>query len=198
MSDTTIVRCKWCGSDPLYMRYHDCEWGVPVRDDQQLFAKLVLDGFQAGLAWITVLRKREAFECAFHDFDPHRVARFTDTDIQRLLANASIIRSRAKIAAAIKNARAWIQLREGPRGGDTAFSDLLWSHVAHRTLQPRFCSDSDIPAATAESEAMAVTLKKQGFSFCGPTICYAFMQAVGMTNDHIVNCHRHNALSPSV
>lgn len=187
----TVQRCWWCGSDPLYVAYHDQEWGVPVLDDRALFSKLVLDGFQAGLSWITVLRKRAAFERAFHGFDPERVARYGERDVARLLGNAGIIRSGAKIRAAITNAQAWTTIMEA---GPGAFRDLLWRHVDHRTRVNRFRAPADYPAATAESEAMARTLRAAGFRFCGPTICYAFMQAVGMTNDHLVTCFRHAPL----
>ena len=190
---TSIARCPWCGTDPLYVAYHDTEWGVPVTDDRALFEKLVLDGFQAGLSWITVLKKRSAFVRAFRGFDPVKVAKFGDRDIARLLADEKIIRSKAKINGAIKNARAWIDVMEA--GGRGAFADLLWQCVDHETIQNSFRADETIPAATGESEMMARTLKEAGFSFCGPTICYAFMQAVGMTNDHLVTCPRHRAVA---
>jgi DNA-3-methyladenine glycosylase I len=186
-----VHRCWWCGSDPLYVAYHDREWGVPVLDDRALYAKLVLDGFQAGLSWITVLRKREAFERAFHGLDPERVARYGERDVARLLRDEGIIRSRAKIRGAIANAQAWLAVMEG---GPGAFRDLLWRHVDFRTRVNRFRAPADYPASTPESEDMARTLRKAGFRFCGPTICYAFMQAVGMTNDHLVTCFRHAPL----
>ncbi len=185
-------RCWWCGEDPLCVAYHDREWGVPELDDRALFEKLVLDGFQAGLSWITILKKREAFRAAFAQFDPRRVAAFGARDVRRLLADAGIVRSRAKIEAAIGNAHSWLRVMER---GDGAFRDLLWQHTDHRTLVHRFRVKSDIPAATPQSAAMAKTLKKAGFKFCGPTICYAFMQAVGMTNDHLVSCPRHAAVA---
>lgn len=188
-----IARCPWCGVDPLYVAYHDTEWGVPVTDDRALYEKLVLDGFQAGLSWITVLKKRPAFQKAFRGFDPAKVARFGERDVARLLADDKIIRSRAKINGAIKNAQAWLAIMEA--GGAGAFRDLLWQNVDHETIQNAFRSDDKIPAATGESELMARTLKEAGFSFCGPTICYAFMQAVGMTNDHIITCPRHRAVA---
>ena len=187
----TITRCPWCGTDPLYVEYHDTEWGVPITDDRALYEKLVLDGFQAGLSWITVLRKREAFHHAFRGFDPQKVARFGARDRARLMADAAIIRSGQKIDSAIRNARAWVSLID--HAGPGSFRDLLWESVGHRTLQNSWSRDSSIPAATNESEAMARTLKKAGFGFCGPTICYAFMQAVGMVNDHLVECPRHRA-----
>ncbi|MFO0963639.1 MAG: DNA-3-methyladenine glycosylase I [Phycisphaerales bacterium] len=187
------TRCPWCGTDPLYVAYHDEEWGVPVLDDRALFEKLILDGFQAGLSWITILRKREAFRRAFRDFDPERVARFGARDVARLLQDEGIVRSRAKIEGAVRNARLWCELIDAQ--GPGAFRDLLWQHVGHRTLQPRLRTLAQIPAVTPQSEAMAKQLRKAGYTFCGPTICYAFMQAVGMTNDHIVPCHRHAAVA---
>ena len=185
------ARCPWCGSDPLYVAYHDREWGVPVTDDRALFEKLVLDGFQAGLSWITVLRKRAAFTRAFARFDPERIARFGAADRRRLLADASIIRSRAKIDAAIGNARIWTDVMNA--GGRGAFRDLLWQSVHHETQVHRYRSIREVPPTSRESEAMSRTLRDAGFRFCGPTICYAFMQAVGMVNDHLVTCPRHKA-----
>lgn len=172
------------------MAYHDTEWGVPVTDDRALYAKLVLDGFQAGLSWITILRKRPAFERAFKGFDPERVARFSDRDVQRLLGDAGIIRSRAKIDAAIGNARAWLRVMEA---GDGSFRDLLWEQVGHRTIDLKLVRAGDIRAQTPQSEALAKALKQRGFAFCGPVIVHAFMQAVGMVNEHLVTCPRHRA-----
>ncbi len=183
-------RCFWCGTDPLYVEYHDEEWGVPVTDDRALFEKLILDGFQAGLSWITILRKRDAFRKAFAEFDPLRIARFGEKDIQRLLGNEGIIRSRQKIQATIRNARLWRAMMES---GDGTFRDFLWQHVDHKTRTNHLRGKSDFEAQTDQSRAMSKSLKKAGFSFCGPTICYAFMQAVGMVNDHVVTCHRHAA-----
>ena len=188
---TLRERCFWCGNDPVYVAYHDEEWGVPVLDDRALFEKLVLDGFQAGLSWITILRKRDAFRTAFREFDPLKVARFNERDVTRLLQNEKIVRSRAKINGAIKNAQMWIALMDG---GDGAFRDFLWKHVDHRTKLNQLRGREDIEAETTESRAMAKDLKKHGFSFCGPTICYAFMQAVGMVNDHLVTCDRHRTI----
>ena len=185
------TRCWWCGTDPVYVKYHDTEWGVPVTDDRALYEKLVLDGFQAGLSWITVLRKRPAFQQAFHGFDPAKVARFGARDVARLLKDEGIIRSRAKIDGAIANARAWESVMEA--GGRGAFRDLLWQHVGHATKVNALRRPSDIRPTSTESERMAKTLKKAGFKFCGPTICYAYMQAVGMVNDHLVSCPRHEA-----
>jgi DNA-3-methyladenine glycosylase I len=183
-------RCWWCGTDPVYVAYHDTEWGVPVVDDRALFEKLVLDGFQAGLSWITILRKREAFQRAFEGFEPARVARFGERDIARLLRDDGIVRSRLKIAGAVRNARAWLEVMEA---GDGAFRDLLWSHVGGRTIDPRLARREDIRAESPESVALAKTLRKRGFTFCGPVIVHAFMQAVGMFNEHLVSCPRHAA-----
>lgn len=180
-------RCPWPGDDPLYIAYHDTEWGVPERDDRALFEKLVLDGFQAGLAWITILRKRETMRAAFDGFDPFVIARYGEGDINRLLGDAGIIRSRAKIEAAIGNARAWIAIQEKGPG----FSAFLWDFVDGAPVQNRFAAMSEVPAQTPTSQAMAKALKSAGFKFCGPVIVYAFMQAVGMVNDHLVTCPRH-------
>lgn len=187
----STARCWWCGDDPTYVRYHDTEWGVPVLDDRALYEKLVLDGFQAGLSWITVLKKKPAFVKAFKGFHPEQVARFTERDVARLLQDEGIIRSRAKIQGAVTNAQAWLEIMDA---GPGAFRDFLWQHVEFKTQVNRFKERTDIPAQTAQSAAMAKALKKAGFTFCGPTICYAFMQAVGMTNDHLVTCFRHAPL----
>jgi DNA-3-methyladenine glycosylase I len=183
-------RCAWAGSDPLYVAYHDTEWGVPEYDSRALYEKLVLDGFQAGLSWITILRKRENFRKAFHDFDPHRIARYGARDMDRLLRNDGIIRSRAKIEAAVKGARLWLDIEAKTPGG---FRDLIWKHVGGKPQINRFRSTDQIPAQTEMSEALAKDLKSRGFSFCGPVIVYAFAQAIGMVNDHVVGCHRHKA-----
>jgi DNA-3-methyladenine glycosylase I len=182
------TRCRWPGVDPLYLSYHDQEWGVPEHDSRALYEKLVLDGFQAGLSWITVLRKRENFRKAFHGFDPARIARYGSRDIDRLLKNDGIIRSRAKIEAAIRGARLWLDIEEKEPGG---FSTLIWKHVDGRTQVNHFPSHDRIPAQTAMSEALAKDLKARGFNFCGPVIIYAFAQAVGMVNDHVTACFRH-------
>ena len=181
-------RCGWCGTDPLYVAYHDQEWGVPERDPRALWEKLVLDGFQAGLAWITILRKREGMRDAFDGFDPEIVAQYGEEDIQRLLGDARIIRSRAKINAAINGARIWLEMRDG--GQD--FSEWLWSFVGGRPIQTTWTDYRQAPTQTAESVAMAKALKARGFNFCGPVIVYAFMQAVGMVNDHQTTCFRHS------
>lgn len=181
-----MERCGWVGSDLLYEAYHDTEWGVPEFDSQALWEKLVLDGFQAGLSWITILRKREDFRDAFQGFDPHVIARWGDDDVTRLLGNPGIIRHRGKIEATITNARAWLTIE-----AETDFATYLWDHVGHSPLQNRWQSLADVPAQTDLSVKISKDLKKRGFKFCGPTIVYAFMQAVGMVNDHLVTCPRH-------
>jgi DNA-3-methyladenine glycosylase I len=183
-------RCPWPGEDPLYVAYHDQEWGVPEWDDRALYEKLVLDGFQAGLSWITILRKRDAFRRAFDGFRPDRVARYGDREIARLLADEGIVRSRAKIVSAIRGAQRWLDIMERVPGG---FSELIWRHVDGRSLQNRWRSSKQVPTQTAMSEALAKDLKQHGWSFCGPVIVYAFAQAIGMVNDHLVTCHRHRA-----
>jgi DNA-3-methyladenine glycosylase I len=181
-------RCWWPGEDPLYIAYHDSEWGVPEYDSRALYEKLVLDGFQAGLSWITILRKRENFRRAFHNFDPHKIARYGSKDLERLLKNDGIIRSRAKIEAAIKGARLWLEIEEKEDGG---FRNVIWKHVDGKPQLNQFKSKDKIPAQTAMSEALSKDLKQRGFNFCGPVISYAFAQAVGMVNDHLTSCFRH-------
>ena len=183
----SLHRCAWCGTDPLYVAYHDTEWGVPEYDARALWEKLVLDGFQAGLAWITILRKREGLRDAFDGFDPEKVAAYGEADIERLLGDARIIRSRAKINAAINGARIWLKMRD--EGED--FSAWLWSFVGGAPIQNDWADFREAPTQTPQSEAMARALKKRGFNFCGPVIVYAFMQAVGMVNDHQRPCFRH-------
>jgi DNA-3-methyladenine glycosylase I len=184
------VRCAWPGSDPLYIAYHDEEWGVPEFDHRALYEKLVLDGFQAGLSWITILRKRENFRRAFNGFEPAKIARYGERQIARLLRDEGIIRSRAKIEAAIQGARVWLDIMEKENGG---FAHFIWKHVDGRMLVNRYKSEKLVPAKTKMSEALSSDLKKRGFNFCGPVIVYAFAQAVGMVNDHIVACPRHAA-----
>ncbi len=186
----SLHRCAWCGTDPLYVAYHDGEWGVPEHDARALWEKLVLDGFQAGLAWITILKKREAFRAAFDGFDPERVARYGEADRARLMADAGIVRSGAKIDAAIRGARVWLDMRE--RGED--FSGWLWGLVDGRPIQTAPATMAEVPAQTAVSVAMAKALKARGFGFCGPVITYAFMQATGMVNDHVEGCFRCDAV----
>ena len=185
-----LLRCPWSKQDPLYISYHDQEWGVPEYDDQALYEKLVLDGFQAGLSWITILRKRENFRCAFDGFDPEKIARYRSAKIERLMKDAGIVRNRAKIEGAVLSARAWIEVMEKGPG----FSKLLWEFVDGRPKVNRFRSVRQVPAETAVSRAMSKELAQRGFKFCGPTIVYAFMQAVGMVNDHLVSCYRHAAV----
>ncbi len=179
-------RCHWCGADPLYVAYHDTDWGVPEDDDRALFEKLILDGFQAGLSWITILRKREAFRAAFRGFEPAIVARFTEADVARLMADPGIVRNRAKIEGAVRSARAYLAIHE--RQG---FSAFLWDFVDGRPLQPRHATRADVPTETDVSRRLSKALRAEGFTFVGPTIVYAFMQAVGMVNDHLTGCFRH-------
>lgn len=181
-------RCPWCGTDPLYVHYHDTEWGVPEYDSRALWEKLILDGFQAGLAWITILKKRDNFRAAFDGFEPETIARYGEADVQRLLGDAGIVRSRAKIEATIGNARAYLEIEESGQ----AFSAYLWDFVEGSPLQNRFASMSDVPAETAVSRVMSKALKLRGFKFCGPVIVYAFMQATGLVNDHLTSCPRHD------
>lgn len=176
-------RCGWCGQESIYVNYHDTEWGVPEYDSRALWEKLILDGFQAGLSWITILKKRENFRVAFEGFDPHVIAVWGEDHVQRLLQDAGIIRHRGKIEATITNAQAWIEIEEN--GG---FNRFLWAYVDDRPVQTRFASMADVPAETPLSKQISKDLKKAGFKFCGPTIVYAFMQAVGMVNDHIDGC----------
>jgi len=178
-----VGRCPWAGSDPQMRAYHDSEWGTPERDSRALWEKLMLDGFQAGLAWITVLRKREAFRAAFQGFEPERVARFGEEDVRRLLGNAGIIRSRAKIEATIANARAYLAMREA--GED--FADFCWSFTGGKVLRG---DGGPPPAKTELSEQLSKALKQRGFAFVGPTIVYAWMQAVGIVDDHVKGCFR--------
>ncbi len=184
---STEIRCQWPGTDPLYVQYHDEEWGVPVYDDQTLLAKLILDGAQAGLSWIMILRKRENYWQAFDQFDPEKMARYDEAKIAELLQNPGIVRNRLKVQAAVKNAQGYLAIQEQ----HGSFSDFLWQFVGGRPIQNSWRSMSELPAETAESQAMSKALKKYGFSFVGPTIVYAFMQAVGMANDHVVDCFRY-------
>lgn len=179
-------RCGWCGTDPLYVDYHDTDWGVPEYDPRALWEKLVLDGFQAGLSWITILRKRETFREVFEGFDPERVARWGEDEIALALQNPGIIRHRGKIEAAVKGAQLFLDI-ESSKG----FTPWMWDFVGGAPVQNNWGDISQVPAATDQSTAMSKALKKQGFNFCGPVICYAFMQAVGMVNDHLTTCHRH-------
>jgi DNA-3-methyladenine glycosylase I len=180
-------RCHWPGVDPVYVAYHDTEWGVPEWDGRALFEKLLLDGFQAGLSWITILRKRDNFRLAFAGFDPEEMARFGDVDIARLMADPGIVRNRSKIEAAILSARAYLDMES--RG--EPFADFIWSHVDGRPVQNRIAAQADIPTKSEMSVRLSKSLAARGFKFCGPTITYAFAEAVGMVNDHLVGCFRH-------
>jgi DNA-3-methyladenine glycosylase I len=184
-------RCAWCGTDPLYVRYHDHEWGVPLHDERRLFELLILEGAQAGLNWLTILRKREGYRAAFDHFDPERIARYDAAQIARLLADPGIVRNRLKIQAAIRNAQGYLTIQE-QHGGFDAF---LWRYVDGRPRQNAWSMLAEVPARSPEAEAMSRDWQRLGFAFVGPTICYAFMQAVGMVNDHLVTCFRHRELS---
>jgi len=184
----TEIRCAWPGVDPLYVAYHDEEWGVPEYDDRALYEKLILDGFQAGLSWITILRKRDNFRRAFDGFEPQKIVRYSGAKIEKLLKDEGIIRHRGKIEGTIKNARAYLDIMENEPGG---FSGYLWKFVDGKPLQNRHTAMKHVPAQTPMSQALSKDLKKRGFTFCGPTIVYAFAQAVGMVNDHMVDCFRH-------
>ena len=184
-----LRRCPWPKEDPLYVAYHDQEWGVPEFDDRALYEKLVLDGFQAGLSWITILRKRENFRRAFDGFEPEKIARYTPKKVERLMQDAGIVRNRMKIEGTVLSARAWVDVMEQGPG----FSRLLWDFLDGRPKDNRLRSITQIPAETELSRKIAKELARRGFKFCGPTIVYAFMQAVGMVNDHLVTCHRHAA-----
>ncbi len=188
MTDHTdgLQRCTWPGSDPLYLQYHDEEWGVPEYDDRALFEKLILDGFQAGLSWITILRKRDNFRKAFDGFEPEKIASYDDAKLGLLMNDAGIVRNRAKITASVGNARAWLAIEE-----KQGFGNFLWDFVDGEPICNQFVSDGQVPAKTALAETVSKQLKACGFKFCGPTIVYAFMQAVGMVNDHLVSCYRH-------
>ena len=185
---TKAKRCDWCGDDPLYVAYHDTEWGVPQYDSRTLYEKLMLDGFQAGLAWITILSKRDGFRDAFEGFEPETIARYGDKEIERLVNDARIVRHRGKIVATIGNAQAYLKISE-----TESFSDYLWKHVDGKPIQNRMKTMADVPASTELSTKISKQLKKDGFKFCGPTIVYAVMQAMGMVNDHMIDCPRHKA-----
>lgn len=184
------VRCPWCGTDPLYRAYHDTEWGVPERDPRALWEKLVLDGFQAGLSWITILKKRDNFRRVFDGFDPARVARWGEAEVVRALADPGIIRHRGKIEATVQGARNFLKLEESGPG----FAPFIWGFVQGEPIQNAPESPAQVAAETPESRALSKALKAEGFRFCGPVITYAFMQATGMVNDHLVTCHCHAAV----
>ena len=186
-----LRRCGWGESNPMYLRYHDEEWGVPVHNDRRLFEMLILEGTQAGLSWLIVLRKREEYRKAFDNFDASRIARYTEKKVRKLLLNSGIIRNRLKITAAIDNAKAFLKVQKE----FGSFDKFLWSFVGGAPRQNRFKRLKEIPSRTVESDTMSRELKKRGFRFVGSTICYAFMQAVGMVNDHLVICYRHKEIA---
>lgn len=179
-----LIRCVWCGNDPLYIQYHDKEWGRPVHDDGKLFEMICLEGAQAGLSWITILRKRENYRAAFDQFDPQKIARYDDEKIGELLQNKGIVRNKLKVNAFVKNAKAFLKVQEE----FGSFDAYIWQFVDHKPIVNAWETREDVPAETAQSKAMSKALKKRGFSFVGPTICYAFMQACGMVNDHSTDC----------
>jgi DNA-3-methyladenine glycosylase I len=184
-----LLRCPWPKEDPLYVAYHDTEWGVPEYDDRALFEKLILDGFQAGLSWITILRKRDNFRKAFDNFDPEKIARYTPRKIEALMQDAGIVRNRLKVEGTVRSARSYLDIMEKGDG----FANLLWGHMNGRPKINEFKTLKSVPAETPLSRAISKDLASRGFKFVGPTIVYAFMQAVGMVNDHLVSCHRHEA-----
>jgi DNA-3-methyladenine glycosylase I len=183
-----IHRCPWCGTDPIYVAYHDEEWGVPEFDDRALFEKLILDGFQAGLSWITILRKRDAFRQSFDGFEPEIIARYGKRKLAKLMNEPRIVRNRAKIEAAVTNAQAYLALKE-----KQSFADYLWGFVEGQPVNKALRYMRQIPAETPLAQKVSKDLRAEGFKFVGPTIVYAFMQAVGMVNDHLISCHRHEA-----
>ncbi len=186
-----LRRCSWADSHPLNLAYHDAEWGVPLHDDRALFELLILEGAQAGLSWLTVLKKRDEYRSAFDNFDAERIARYTDKKIVNLLANPGIIRNKAKIQATVGNARALIQLQDALG----SFDSYLWGFVNNKSVQGRWKLQADVPAKTALSDALSKDLVDRGFKFVGSTICYSFMQATGMINDHLINCFRRNQVT---
>jgi DNA-3-methyladenine glycosylase I len=188
--DDGICRCDWCGTDPLYVHYHDTDWGVPEYDSRALFEKLILDGFQAGLSWITILRKRENFRAAFDGFEPEVIAKYDARKCAALMQDAGIVRNRLKIEGTVINAKIYLEMED--------FSTYLWNFVDGKPVQNKFESMKQVPAATPLAEKISKDLKKRGFKFVGPTIVYAFMQATGFFNDHMVDCHRHDAVKKLV
>jgi DNA-3-methyladenine glycosylase I len=184
------IRCKWCGSDPLYVAYHDEEWGVPVHEDRRLFEMLTLEGAQAGLSWLTILKKREGYRRAFDAFDYEKIAEYSPSDVKRLFANPSIVRNRLKIESVVKNAKSVLEIRQE----FGTFGSFLWRYVDGAPRQNAWNAMADLPARTEQSDAMSRDLKRRGFNFVGSTICYAFMQAVGMVNDHTTDCFRYREI----
>lgn len=189
----SLQRCGWCGTDPLYQRYHDEEWGVPCRDDHKLFEFLILESAQAGLSWITILRKRENYRRAFHQFDAEKVARYNRRSVERLMNNPGIVRNRLKIESAINNARRFLEVQEA----FGSFSNYLWGFIDHQPLQNHWQTLSELPARTPLSDTISKDMKQRGFRFFGSTICYAHMQATGMVNDHLLGCFRHRQCAES-
>lgn len=190
MKEDNRQRCSWCGTDPVYVKYHDKEWGVPVFQERRLFEMLILEGAQAGLSWITVLRKRPHYRKVFDCFNPQRIVQYRKAKINQLLKDPGIIRNRLKVEGTVRNARAWLELKEK----EGRPSDFLWQFVDGEPIINHWRSLKQVPASTAASDAMSKALKKRGFTFVGSTICYAFMQAVGMVNDHTTDCYRHSEL----
>ena len=184
-------RCSWCGEDTLYVAYHDLEWGVPLHNDNKLFEFLILEGAQAGLSWLTILKKRDAYRTAYYQFDVEKIARFNSRSIERLLNNPGIVRNRLKIEASIDNARAFLEVQDV----FGSFDNYIWQYVDHHPIQNRWRHLKDIPVSTNESIQLSKDLQQRGFRFVGPTICYAFMQAVGMVNDHVIDCFRHKEIA---
>ncbi len=186
----TLIRCPWCEGFDLYRQYHDTEWGVPLRDSQMLFELLILEGAQAGLSWSTVLKKRESYREAFDNFDPKKIAKYGEKKVAELMANPGIVRNRLKVSATIGNAKAYLALEKS----GVSFDQFLWSFVQNKPMQNNRRLMSDVPSKSPESDAMSKALLKAGFKFVGSTICYAFMQASGMVNDHLISCHRYSAV----
>ena len=191
MKKSVVTRCDWCGQDPQYVAYHDQEWGVPAYDDRRLFEMLILEGAQAGLSWLTILRKRENYRQAFDGFDPEKMAAYGPKEIRRLMSDAGIVRNRLKIEAALHNARAFLDVS----AAYDSFRRFIWRYVDFRPIQNRWRTLAEIPSMTVESDRMSRDLKKRGFKFVGATICYAYMQSVGMVNDHVVGCFRHRVIA---
>ncbi len=183
-------RCDWCGTEPIYVDYHDKEWGVPVHDDRLHFEMIILDGAQAGLSWITILKRRETYREAFDNFDVNKVSRYSEKKIETLLRDPGIIRNRLKVKSTVQNAKSFLEVQKE----FGSFDQYIWQFVNHKTIENKWKKMSDVPAKTAESDAMSKDLKKRGFSFVGSTICYAYMQAAGMVNDHTMDCFRYNEL----
>ncbi|MGD9371151.1 MAG: DNA-3-methyladenine glycosylase I [Desulfobacterales bacterium] len=185
------IRCSWAGSDPIYVNYHDMEWGVPLHNDDKLFEFLILDGFQAGLSWLMILKKRQNYRKAFDNFDPRKIAVYDSRKVKELLLNQGIIRNKLKVEAAIQNARSFLSIQSD----FGSFDNYIWQFVGCKTRINRWRAVGEIPAQTKQSAAMSADLKKRGFKFVGPTICYAFMQAAGLVNDHVVSCFRYREVS---